>query len=153
MPPLDPALYGPEGNQYINDTNFVLIDVPAGFATIIEFEIPTNNEFAIDAYNEIAAAGQPNAEQLFERGNYDRSKDVFVLDPQQRVKFVVTGWYKEGGGPNWKKPWLQARNGVKQTATSVTGGVLMIQHEFWFADTDPIQFKAAHVVVTLSGPA
>jgi hypothetical protein len=117
----------------------------------IEFEIPAWNEFALCGYVEAAWNNLPNAETLYQRGNYDRSLDAWSLPAQDTVWSVITGWFKDGQ-PDADLPWFQARGIIVKSEQTLDGIISTMKHFVAFEDIPGAGFGAAHALVTTVGP-
>jgi len=137
-------VYGPAGDLPIG-TNYFRFIHPAGSRTVVSFDVPAWNEFAIDIYPSTALDG-PGVEKLAERGNYDRSRDDWTIDYQEDFEWILTGWAKESP-PDWHKPWRQAYVGTGDVSDSISGGTHTLTTVVPFGDLPNGEYGAAFITV------
>jgi hypothetical protein len=145
------AFFGPGGDLELTDSCFCVVEQPPGHRVTITFEVGAYNEFAVDAYDEIALRGQ-QTDARFERGNYERSQDAWTSDVYNVTTYVVvTGWYKQGP-PDWEKPWIAARASEPAFEVLWQDGIRTLTQRFEFEDDPGAGFGAARITAVVVGP-
>ena len=125
---LSPHGYGPDGNLPV-PAQSIGFDVLQGQSAVIQFRFPSTKEAAVLIYMSTVLNGSWS-QALAERGNYARSNTPWTYpnNGNAPVKFIATGWFKEGP-PSAAKPWIEAIQVVGNTTTQ-PGGIPVLGADF-----------------------